>query len=210
MDSNLIKDIISDIKLRQKRSLMPIPAGVSNRHIHLTKKDFVSLFGPKSEPTLYKKIVQPGFYACNEKVDIETQKGRFSAVRIIGPCRDYTQIEISMSDARSLGLNPPIRDSGKIENSPGIKLIGPAGEVNCEKGVIISKRHIHFSFSDAKKFDIEDQQIVRVLCSPGSDKETIFESVLCRVRDKYALEFHLDTDEANAAAVKTGDSVFII
>ncbi len=210
MDSKLMNEIISDIKLRQERSLMPIPAGVSNRHVHLTKKDFTALFGPGCEPTLYRKIVQPGFYACNEKVDIETPKGKFSGVRMIGPCRDYTQIEISMSDARVLGLNPPIRDSGKIENSPGIKLRGPAGEIDCGKGVIISKRHIHFSPSDAKRFKIEDQQIVRVLCSPGTDKETIFESVLCRVSDKYALEFHLDTDEANAAAVKTGDSVFII
>ncbi|MEW5950532.1 MAG: phosphate propanoyltransferase [Elusimicrobiota bacterium] len=210
MDENLIKDIISDIKLREERSKMPVPAGVSNRHVHLTEKDFTALFGPSCKPTLYRKIVQPGFFACNEKVDIETPKGKFKGVRMIGPCRDYTQIEISLSDARVLGLNPPIRDSGKIENSPGIKIIGPAGEIEVKKGVIISKRHIHFSPQDALKFKIKDQQTVRVLCSAGTDKETIYESVLCRVSDKYALEFHLDTDEANAAAVKTGDPVFIV
>lgn len=210
MDEKIVSEILKELKLRKEREKMPIPVGVSNRHVHLTEEDFKKLFGPNCQPTLYRKIVQPGFYACNEKVDIATEKGSFKGVRMIGPCRGYTQIEISASDARVLGLNPPIRDSGKLENSPGIKIKGPNGEITVPKGVIISKRHIHFSPEDAKRFKIEDQQIVRVLCSPGTDKETIYESVLCRVSDKYALEFHIDTDEANAAGVKTGDFVYIV
>ena len=210
MDEKLINEIIDDIKIRLEREKMPVPVGVSNRHVHLTVSHFAALFGQNCKPTLYRQIVQPGFYACNEKVDIETAKGSFKNVRMIGPCRNYTQIEISLSDARVLGLSPPIRDSGKLENSPGIKIKGPAGEITVEKGVIISKRHIHFSPADAERFKIKDQHIVRVLCSPGSDKETIYENVLCRVSDKYVLEFHIDTDEANAAGLKTGDKVFII
>lgn len=210
MDEKLVREIMEDLKLRSEREKMPVPAGVSNRHVHLTESHFQTLFGPGCKPTLYRQIVQPGFYACNEKVDIETPKGRFKGVRMIGPCRNYTQIEISLSDARVLGLNPPIRDSGKLDNTPGIKIIGPAGEITVGSGVIISKRHIHFSPSDAAKFKIKDQQIVRVLCSPGSDKETIYESVLCRVSGKYALEFHIDTDEANAAGLKSGDQVYIV
>jgi putative phosphotransacetylase len=209
MNEKLINEILSDLKLRQYREKFPIPVGVSNRHVHFTIDDFKKLFGD-TEPTLYRKIVQPGFYAANEKVSLITDKGRFDNVRMIGPCRNYTQIEISASDARALGLNPPIRDSGKIESTPGIKISGPKGEITTPKGVIISKRHIHFSPEDAKKLKIEDQQIVRVLCSIGTDKETIYESVLCRVSEKYALEFHIDTDEANAAGLKTGDKVFII
>lgn len=210
MDEKLIEEIIAELKLRRERANMPIPVGVSNRHVHLTHDDFVKLFGEGAKLTIYRQIVQPGFFAANEKVDIETPKGRFNGVRIIGPTRDYTQVEISMSDARILGLNPPIRDSGKIEGTPGIKLIGPKGEIVLSKGVIISKRHIHFSPQDAKRFKVEDQQIVRVLCSPNTDKETIYESVLCRVGDKYALEFHIDVDEANASGLKTGDKVYII
>lgn len=210
MKEELMQKIIAEIKLREERSKLPIPVGVSNRHIHLTKEHFEILFGKGKEPTLYRKIVQPGFFAANEKVDIFTDKGSFKGVRLIGPCRRYTQIEISLSDAKVLGLNPPIRDSGKIENSPPIKIVGPNSELKVEEGVIISKRHIHFSPDDAKRFNIEDQQIVRVLCSYGTDKQTIYESVLCRVSDSYALEFHIDRDEANAAGLKTGDFVYII
>jgi len=210
MKEELIKEIISDIKARSERAGLPVPVGVSNRHTHFTREHFKRLFGPECEPTLYRNIVQPGFYACHETVSIQTEKNAFKNVRMIGPYRTYTQIEISYGDAKVLGLNPPIRDSSKIENSPGIKIVGPKGEITVEKGVILSKRHIHFSPSDAKKFKIEDQQVVRVLCSPGSDRETIYESVLCRVSDKFALEFHLDIEEANAAGLKNGDKVYII
>jgi len=210
MRTDLASKIINEIKMRIEREKMPVPVGVSNRHIHLTSEDFKKLFGENAQPTLYRKLVQPGFYAANEKVDIFSERGSFKEVRMIGPLRNYTQIEISASDSRVLGLNPPIRDSGKLEGTPGIKIKGPYGEIRVPKGVIISKRHIHFSPKDAKRFKIEDQQLVRVLCSPGSDKETIYESVLCRVGDKYALEFHIDTDEANAAGLKTGDLVYII
>ena len=210
MDEKLVKDISGAIKLRMERAEKPVPIGVSNRHVHFTEKDFKVLFGGNAEPTLYKQLVQPGFYAANEKVDIEGPKGSFKNIRMIGPCRSYTQIEVSMGDARILGLNPPIRDSGKLENTPGIKIVGPKGTIEIKQGVIVSKRHIHFSPKDAKEFKIKDGEEARVRCGIGKDRELIFERVLCRVSDKYALEFHVDIEEANAGELENGEKVFIV
>ncbi|MCG2725591.1 MAG: phosphate propanoyltransferase [Elusimicrobia bacterium] len=210
MDKKLVEDISNAIKLRMERSKKSVPVGVSNKHIHFTEKDFKALFGAGAKPTLYKQLVQPGFYAANEKVDIYGPNGVFKNVRMIGPCRSYTQVEISMGDARILGLKPPIRDSGKLDNTPGIKIAGPKGSIEIKHGVIISKRHIHFSPKDAQEFKIKDGEEARVRCGIAKDRELIFERVLCRVSDKYALEFHVDIEEANAGALENGESVFII
>ena len=209
MDGNLVKEIIEDLKLRAERSGTPVPVGISNRHVHFTREDFKAVFGAAAEPVLFRRLRQPGFYAASELVTIQSPKGVIKNVRMIGPYRPYTQVEISLGDARMLGLEPPIRDSGKLENSPGIKIIGPKGSVDISRGVILSKRHIHFAPKDAEFLKMKDGTEVRVRCGAG-DRTTVFERVLCRVSDKFALELHVDVEEANAAGLKNGDPAWIV
>ncbi len=182
---------------------MHIPIGVSNRHIHLTKEDVEKLFGDNYELTSKKELSQPGEFAAEETVTIKTDKSEISRVRILGPVRTLTQVEISKTDARQLGINPPIRPSGKIEGTPGITLIGPHGEITIDKGVIIAERHIHMTNEDADRFGVSDGQYVSV--KTEGEREIVFHKVLIRVKDTYALDMHIDTDEANAAGIQTGD-----
>ncbi len=210
MDKKIVQDISSAIKLRMERSETPISVGVSNRHIHFTEKDFKAIFGKDAEPALYKQLVQPGQFAAKEKAEIIGSKGSIENVRMIGPFRSYTQVEVSMGDAIKLGLNPPIRDSGKLDGTPDILIRGPKGEIKVRNCVIIAKRHIHLASDDAKKFKINDQEEVRVRAGIGKDREMVFERVLCRVSDNYSLEFHVDIEEANSALLKTGEKVFIV
>ncbi|OGR51876.1 MAG: hypothetical protein A2049_08580 [Elusimicrobia bacterium GWA2_62_23] len=210
MDEKLLKDILEDLKLRQERSALSVPVGISNRHVHLTKEDFKTLFGADADDTRLKPVKQPGQYACNERVTVEGPKGVLKDVRMIGPYRKYSQVEVSLGDARRLGAEPPIRDSGKLENSPGIRLVGPKGSVMLKQGLILSKRHIHFNVKEGAAFKVKDGQEVRVLCGRGTDRETIFERVLCRVSDAYSLELHLDVEEANAAGLKNCDPAHIV
>jgi len=210
MDEKLLKEILADLKLRAERSNAPVPVGISNRHVHFTKEDFKAVFGADAEPVLFRQLRQPGFWAANEVITVEGPKGTLKNVRMIGPYRPYTQIEVSLADARTLGLEPPIRDSGKLANSPGIKITGPKGSVTINQGVILSKRHIHFHPKDAEAMKIKDGTEVRVLCGCGTDREAIYEGVLCRVSDKFALELHLDVEEANAAGLKNNDPAYIV
>lgn len=209
MDEKLVRDLVEDLKLRAERSKTPVPVGVSNRHIHFTKEDFKAVFGADAEASLLKDIKQPGQFACKERVTIEGPKGSIANVRMIGPYRPYTQVEVSLGDARALGLEPPIRDSGKLDNTPGVRIVGPKGSIEIKRGVILSRRHIHFSLKEAEAYRIKDGMVVRVRCGTG-DRATVFEGVLCRASDKYALEFHLDVEEANAAALKNGDAAYIV
>jgi len=186
-----------------------IIAGVSARHLHLSEADLQILFGKEAELTPMKDLGQPGQYASEEKVRVVGPKGEFESVRVLGPVRKDTQVEVSLTDAYKLGVIPPVRDSGDIESTPGVKLIGPSGEVNLDKGLILAKRHIHMTPENAEKFQVKDKDIVSVLCDTDGRK-TIFQDVLIRVSDKYALEFHVDTDEANASFLKTGDEIRII
>ncbi|MDN5359490.1 MAG: putative phosphotransacetylase [Thermotogaceae bacterium] len=186
-----------------------IVVGVSARHLHLSEADLKVLFGENAQLTPIKDLGQPGQYASEEKVKVTGPKGSFESVRVLGPVRKDTQVEVSLTDAYKLGVVPPVRDSGDIEGTPGVKLIGPAGEVDLDKGLILAKRHIHMTPDDAERFDVKDKDIVSVLCDTEGRK-TIFQDVLIRVSPKYALEFHVDTDEANASFLKTGDEIQII
>lgn len=206
----LVREIIEDIKLRSLRSATPVPVGISNRHVHFTREDFKAVFGADAEPVLCRQLRQPGFFACEQQVSVEGPKGALRNVRMIGPYRPYTQVEVSLGDARALGLEPPIRDSGKLENTPGIKITGPKGSINIRGGVILSKRHIHFHPSDAERMEIKDGAEVRVRCGSCAGRETVYESVLCRVSEKFALELHLDVEEANAAGLKNNDPAYIV
>lgn len=185
-----------------------IPIGVSARHIHLSQADLEVLFGTNHELTIFKDLSQPGQFAAQETVAIEGPKGRFDKVRILGPVRPATQIEVSRTDAFSLGIHPPVRESGKIEDTPGLKVIGPKGEVSLERGIIVAARHIHFHTSDAERWGIRDKQLLRVQLR--GERPLIFEDVIARVSDQFALDMHIDTDEGNAAGVKTGDQAELL
>lgn len=185
-----------------------VPVGVSARHIHLSREHVEQLFGQGYELTVLKPLSQPGQFAANETVAVETDKGRFDKVRILGPARKMSQLEISRTDAFHLGLNPPVRESGNIEGTPGIRVIGPVGEVVLEKGVIVAARHIHFHTDEAKAWGIRDRQRLKVRMI--GERPLVFEDVIARISDNFALDFHIDTDEANAAGVKTGDKGVIL
>jgi putative phosphotransacetylase len=204
-----IAGLASEIEKRMQRSKLAIPVGVSNKHCHLTEAHFKILFGAAASPKKVKDIKQPGFYAAEELIDIQGPKGVLKKIRLVAPYRAHTQIEIAVSDAISIGLKPPVRESGDVKGSAGAILIGPAGKVELKEGVIIAQRHLHFSPSEAKASGMINGEVVRVRCGTGAGRSTIFEDVVVRVSDKYSLEFHVDTDEANAAGIKTGDFVHI-
>jgi len=210
MDEGLAREVSDKIAHRLERSLKPIPVGVSNRHLHLTQEHWDILFGKGTQPRKFRQVVQPGFWAAYETVAVEGPKGRLENVRLVAPHRSKTQIEISKTDAQALGIKPPVRDSGRLEGSAGIKVIGPAGTFELKEGVILARRHIHFAPEEAKDFGVKEGDTVRVRAGIGGDRELVFEKVLCRISDKFKLEFHLDTDEANASLVRTGDSVNIV
>lgn len=185
-----------------------VAVGVSARHIHLSKEDIEVLFGQGYELKVMKDLSQPGQFAAEETVAVVGPKGRFDKVRILGPARGKTQLEVSRTDAFSLGINPPVRESGNIAGTPGIKVIGPAGEVDIPEGVIVAARHIHFHTEDAAKWGIVDKQKLTVRLE--GERGLVLENVVARVSDQYFLDMHIDTDEANAAGAKTGDLATIL
>jgi len=186
-----------------------VTVGLSNKHVHLSKEHINILFGEGHELTPIKDLSQPGQFACDEKVDLVGPKRTIKGVRILGPARKETQVEISLSDGFTLGLSEvPVRDSGKTEGTPGVKLVGPKGEVELEKGVIAASRHIHMNTSDAVKYGLKDKDIVSV--KVGGPRALIFENVLIRVNDEYALDMHLDVEEGNAAGLANCDAVEVI
>ncbi|MBE6037321.1 MAG: phosphate propanoyltransferase [Clostridiales bacterium] len=185
-----------------------VPVGLSNKHIHLTQEHLDILFGAGSELHPEKWLKQPGQYGSYEKVEVVGPKGTLKNVRILGPLRKASQLEISLTDARQIGIKAPIRESGDIEGTPGIKIVGPAGELQLEKGVIVASRHIHLSTEQAKEAGVVDKEIVKVQC-PG-ERALVFENVLCRVSDAFVAEMHVDLDEGNAAQLENGQLLEII
>ncbi len=180
-----------------------IPIAISARHVHLNRKAIDILFGVNHQLQVHKNISQPGQYACKEKVDLVGPKRTIKGVRLIGPPRPKVQIEISRTDEFVLGIDAPVRDSGDVANSPGITLVGPAGRLTIEEGVICARRHIHMRPEDAQRFKVSDKDVVDVrIDSDGRD--LTFGDVLVRVSSRYALEMHIDTDEANAAEIGPG------
>ena len=170
----------------------------SARHIHLTKEAVEVLYGAGAELTVKKMLSQPGQFATgNDKITLVGPKGSL-AVSVLGPTRPANQVELSFSDARALGLaGVPVRESGDVANTPGVKLVGPAGELTIDSGVIIAKRHIHMRPEEAEALGVTNGQIVKVRIN--SARSLIFDDVVCRVSDKFALAMHIDTDECNAA-----------
>jgi len=200
------------VKLNQGRKAIMekkmVPVGLSNKHIHLSQEHLDILFGEGYELKKFKDLSQPGQYAAEEKVDVVGVKGTLKGVRILGPVRKETQVEVSLADGFVLGVIPPVRDSGDLIDSPGAKIVGPKGEVVIEKGIIAAARHIHMHTSDAENFGVVDKEEVSVRVE--GKRGLIFENVLVRVNKDYALEMHVDIEEGNAAGLKNGAVVELI
>ncbi len=181
---------------------------VSARHLHLSKDDFEKLFGKEKKLTPMKPLFQDGQFASWERVTLKTAKAEIPHVRILGPLRERTQIEISLTDAYNLGIEPLVCRSGDLDGTPGLTLVSDQGEVKTRGGVILSQRHLHASDEDAKKYNLRDGQFVSV--KTFGPRALVFNNVIVRIRSDYVWRFHIDTDEANAAGIKSGDEGEII
>jgi acetate kinase len=190
------------VRALEAQKQQPFLVEVSAHHIHLTQEHVEALFGKGHQLTKHADLSQPGQYACKEQLAIVGPKGRIERVRVLGPTRNYTQIEIAMTEQFKLGVHPPIRESGDIADTPGCTLESPTGSVKVDRGVICALRHIHMTPEDALRYGVRDKSVVRVRLA--SDRELVFGDVLVRVAPTFALAMHIDTDEANAANVKTG------
>lgn len=185
-----------------------VPVGVSNRHVHLTQEDLETLFGTGYHLTVKKELSQPGQFAAEETVNLIGPKRSIPNVRILGPVRPQTQVEISLTDSFTLGVTAPVRDSGNLKDTPGIIIEGPKGRIEIKEGVIVAQRHLHLHDSEAEELGLKDQDYVQAKAE--GIRGLVFDQVLVRVNPKYKKDLHLDIDEANAAGLKTGDLVTII
>lgn len=204
-EEKIIKELILEVIKKLEKSKVEV--GVSNKHLHISQKDLDILYGKGYELTKLKELKQPGQYASNETITLVGSKGKLEKVRILGPVRKNTQVEISISDSFKIGVNAPLRESGKLEGSGAGKIIGPKGEVYLEEGIIIPLRHIHMSKKYADENGFKDGDSVKTKIE--GKRSCILENVLVRVSEKYNLEFHIDFDEANSCLLKSGDIVEI-
>ena len=186
-----------------------VPVGISNRHVHLCRADMDVLFGKDSQLTIKKMLGQPGQYASEEMVTLVGPKGRLEKVRVLGPLRKDTQVEISITDGRTLGVKAPVRESGKVSDTPGLRLIGPCGETELKEGTIVALRHIHMTPYLAEQMNLSDGDRIDVELG-DAERGGVMSRVLIRVSDKYAPEMHIDVDEANAFGVKNDDTARIL
>ena len=207
LDETAIRHLVLTELARQGSKFVPV--GISARHVHLSQGDIAALFGPGYELTSLKPIVQPGQYASREQLTLVGPKGSIEKVRILGPARPYTQIELAFTDAMKLGIRDcPIRMSGDIQGTPGLKLVGPKGELEVPQGAIIAARHLHFTDEQAKAYGVHDKQVVSVRVT--GQRPCLLENVVCRVGSGHELEIHIDTDEANACALQNGDLLELV
>jgi len=176
-----------------------ITVETSARHVHVTEKDIEILFGKGHKLTVKKYLSQPGEFASEERVNVIGPKNEIKNIIILGPARKATQVEVSLTDARTLGINAPVRESGNVAGSGACKIVGPAGEIEIGEGVIAAKRHVHLRPEDAEKIGVKDRQIIQVKVNTP-DRSTIFGDVVVRVRETFMPFMHIDTDEANACA----------
>ncbi|HCB51753.1 TPA: phosphate propanoyltransferase [Patescibacteria group bacterium] len=175
---------------------------MSNRHIHLSQIDAEKLFGKGYEYKKMKDLSQPGQYACEECVSIKGPKGQIDGVRILGPYRKMTQVEVLLADTFKLGIKAPISLSGHLQGTPGVEIVGPMGSIQLEQGLIVAKRHLHITVAEAKDFGLEDGQTISVKAM--GERGLVFDNVVVRATDDSALDMHIDTEEANAAGLGAG------
>lgn len=205
---DLIKKVVEEVLKEAKKiddsksndNLIPIEA--SAKHVHLSQKDVEALFGAGHQLTFDRELSQPGQFLAKERVMLIGPKGVIERVAVLGPARDQTQVEISITDSRVLGLEAKLRESGQLEGTKGILISGNGNVVKALNGLIAAKRHIHMTSKDAEKLNVKDKQIVSV--KVYSDRPVILEDVVVRVNDNYALAMHIDFDEANACALTKG------
>lgn len=204
----VIKLLMDAVKSESGSDELTIPVGVSNRHVHLSQEDLDTLFGKGYQLTNMKELSQPGQYACKEMVTVCGPKGAIEKVRILGPVRKQTQVEILAADCFKLGRNTSPKMSGELAGTPGITLVGPKGTVETKGGLIIAQRHIHMSPSDALKFGVHDGETVKI--ETEGIRGGIFNNVAIRVTETSALECHLDTEEANAMGLSGTSKITIV
>ena len=211
LEKKIYELVLAELKKRGVRPVQKyayVPVGITARHVHVTKQHMEALFGSGAQLTVFKNISQPGQYAANEKVSLAGPKGRIDNVRILGPFRKQTQIEASLSDLRRLGLDAPIRESGNLQGSSGVTIIGPKGSVIINEGLILMERHIHMTPQVADAYAVHNGQ--KVMIRAGGPKGGMLDNVFIRVRDDFALDTHIDTDDASALGLSNGDLVEII
>jgi putative phosphotransacetylase len=205
----LLEAAQSNLNLSEvKENMDEIPVGVSNRHIHLSQADLNSLFGEGYQMTKFKDLSQPGQYACKEMVTICGPKGAIEKVRILGPIRSKTQVEVLTGDSFKLGVVSQARLSGDLNGTPGITLIGPKGSVQTTEGLIVAQRHIHMTLKDAQHFGVHDGQMVGI--QVDGPRGGIYNNVAVRANDASALECHIDTEEANAMNLNSISKIIIV
>ena len=178
-----------------------VPLEASGRHVHLTEAQAQTLFGHGLTPE--RDLSQPGQYLCRERVSVLGPKGEFQNVAVLGPARKEAQVEISLTDGKTLGISPPVRPSGAVKGSPGCTLVGPNGKVELSRGVIVAQRHIHLTPADGVRFGVKDKQVVKL--QTFTSRPCIFEDVVVRISEGFAAAVHLDYDEANACGFRKGD-----
>ncbi|TYP55473.1 phosphate propanoyltransferase [Thermosediminibacter litoriperuensis] len=210
LDNLDLQDIVQKVKekLYSINKFPEVIINVSARHVHLSKEHLEMLFGKNYKLTPLRELMQPGEFASKETVILVGPKGIIQNVRVLGPIRKKTQVEISKTDGFVLGIDPVVRDSGNHEGSSGCILVGPVGGIRIEEGVIAAMRHIHMPTRFAEKYGIKDRSFLKVLVE--GERKVVFDKVLARVSDHFVLEMHIDTDEANAAGVRSGDKGFLI
>ena len=208
MNREELVETVTKAVLEHFQQRTEVPVGIANRHVHLSPDDLVRLSGEKVQLTKWKDLSQPGQYACEEKVVLVGPKGIIEQVRVLGPTRAKTQVEVSVTDCFKLGVIPEIRQSGDLEGTPGIVLVGKLGAVTLKEGCIVAARHLHVSSEEAKRYGLKDKDKISVQ-SHGL-RSVVFHNVLVRVHDNYRLELHLDFDEANGACLRQGDLLEII
>ena len=209
--AQLVRQVLADLGGSQTtiENNDEVPVGVSNRHIHLNKQDMETLFGVGYELTPFKDLSQPGQYACKETLTLIGPAMRpIENVRVLGPLRSQSQVEISVTDSYVLKVKPPVRESGKIAGSAGITIVGPKGVVELKEGCIIANRHIHMSLEDGKRFGVNDGDTVTV--DVEGKRRTRWYDVQVRVHKDFRLEMHVDTDDANATGIGNGFKVKIV
>lgn len=195
------------IEMMREQDALKIPIGVSNRHVHVTQADLETLFGAGYLLTKKNDLKQPGQFAANETITIRGPKGEFEKVRILGPVRNQSQVEISKTDSFRLGIRPPVRESGNLSGTPGLELEGPSGKIKLDCGAIVALRHIHMTPAQAAAMGVEDKDVVEV--ETFGERHGVFGDVLVRVSEQFSLEMHVDVDEANACALENNAYVFL-
>ena len=202
MNKDKIREIVEEVVKNSLKKSKTVPIAASNRHIHLSPEHVERLFGRGYELTKLKDLSQPNQFAAKETVTLIGPKGRIQNVRVLGPARGMTQVEVSLFDGFTLGVKPPIRNSGEIKGSESITIQGPRGQISIREGLICAARHIHMHTSDGETYGVQDGDLVQV--KVDGVRGIIFSNVLIRISPKYKLEMHIDLDEANAAGIKNG------